>query len=267
MKLGSVFDELRFRLSRPTKHHDFVIVTAAHDASAYIDRHLRSVEKLRYDKTRITHLIFDDASSDDTVDKIERHREQAEPRQRVELAKNERNLGGCANLTRGFRAAPPGSIVVQLDGDDWLPDPRVLDYLNRVYADPETWMTYNSWVSADGARGSCRRIPEHIVSSNSFRDHSWVMSHLHSFRAELFSHVCDESLLDPETGEPWRSSVDMSHYFPMLELCGPRARHLDRINYVYNFHDGTIFKSRRGEQEATEKRIRGSERYSPLSSL
>ena len=58
--------------------------------------------------------------------------------------------GGCANYTLGFRRAPAGSIVIQVDGDDWLPDDQVLAYLNMVYHDRDVWMTYNTWVGPDG---------------------------------------------------------------------------------------------------------------------
>jgi hypothetical protein len=129
-------------------------------------------------------------------------------------------------------------------------------------------MTYNTWCFPDGrASSNSEPIPQRIVAANGYRDYRWIASHLHSFRSELFGHVREESLKDPETGEYFRSAVDMAHYFPMLELAGHHARHLDRITYVYNLHERSILNSKREAQRASEQRIRQLERYAPLPRL
>jgi hypothetical protein len=144
----------------------------------------------------------------------------------------------------------------------------VLSYLNLLYQDPEVWMTYNTWVFPDGrAALNCQPIAERVVRENTFRDAPWSSSHLHSFRAKLFRHVRDESLTDPETGDFFRSAVDMAHYFPMLELAGSHARHVQRVLYVYNLNATSIQSHDRERQLACEKRIRALERYRPLAAL
>ncbi len=260
-------EALRLRWYRPKNHHHFVVVTAVRNASAFIERCLGSVYDQHYDRGRFLHVVIDDASDDDTADRIGRwhdtHRDHP-----MELVLNSERLGGCANYTRGFRQAPLDTIVLQVDGDDWLPDRHVLPYLNMVYHDPDVWMTYNTWTFPDGhASLNSQRIPDSVIQRNGVRDHHWTASHLHSFRSRLFAHVRDESLLDPETGHYWMSSVDLAHYLPMLELAGHHARHLVRITYVYNLHDQSIFLSGRDAQVRCERRIRLLPRYRPLRSL
>jgi hypothetical protein len=144
----------------------------------------------------------------------------------------------------------------------------VLSYLNLLYQDPELWMTYNTWAFPDGRPAlNSSPIPERVVHARSYRDEAWTSSHLHSFRAKLFRHVREDSLIDPETGDYFRSAVDMAHYFPMLELSGIHARHVERVLYVYNLHPGSIENSERAKQVGCEKRIRGLERYDALESL
>ncbi|HZO13274.1 MAG TPA: hypothetical protein VFB62_08440, partial [Polyangiaceae bacterium] len=134
--------------------------------------------------------------------------------------------------------------------------------------DPDVWMTYNTWVFPDGRPArNCHPIDSGIMRENRYREEAWMASHLHSFRAKLFGHVRDESMLDPQTGEPWSSAVDMAQYFPMLELAGSHARHLERILYVYNMHDGSIQNANRERQLDCERRIRALERYQPLETL
>lgn len=261
------FEELGGRLSPPPFQHRFFIVSAAYNASEFVERCLDSVARQVYPTERVTQLVFDDASEDGTADRVEAFA-RAHPERRIELVRNEHNRGGCANLTEGFRRAPAGSIVLQVDGDDWLPDPRVLAFLNRSYADSSLWMTYNTWRFPDG-RGSVHSVPlsPKVVAEGTVRSAPWTTSHLHSFRAELFAHVREEDLKDPETGEYWRASVDMAHYLPMLELAGTHARHVDRVTYVYNLHSNSIISKRREEQLACERRIRAQSPYRPLDAL
>jgi glycosyltransferase involved in cell wall biosynthesis len=263
-----VVQSVRQQVFVPRVHHDFFIVTAAYGASAHIAKTLRSVACQRYPKRRIHHLVIDDASPDGTSDLVRRWIADAAPRHDVALWANDANQGGCANYTRGFRAAPSDSIVLQLDGDDWLPDLEVLSYLNMLYHDPDLWMTYNSWRTPRGRPAIHHyRVPEDVIAGGELRRHSWRSSHLHSFRARLFRHVRDESLIDPETGSWWRYAVDQSHYLPMLELAGSRARHLDRFTYVYNLHEASVLNLRREEQLACERRIREQAPYVPLDAL
>jgi len=260
-----LFEEFRLRVMKPKLHHEFLIVTAAHNAENYVRRHLASIRGQNYPKERYRHLIIDDASTDATGELVEQF---ARDSSNVEYRRNTERRGGCANLTRAFRDADPGSIVLQVDGDDWLPDPHVLSYLNLLYQDLELWMTYNTWAFADGRPAlNSSPLPEYVVRARSYRDEAWTSSHLHSFRAKLFRHVREESLIDPETGDYFRSAVDMAHYFPMLELSGTHARHVERVLYVYNLHPGSIGTTQREQQLGCEKRIRNLERYAPLASL
>lgn len=259
--------DLQASLRPPKRQHTFFIASAAHDASGWIERHLASIAGQRYPLERVEHVILDDASSDDTAE-VARRALRKLPSLRTRVERNESQLGGCANLTRLFRSAPAESIVLQVDADDWLADPGVLAYLNHLYQDPELWMTYNSWQFPDGSPSTnSRPLPRGVTRRSAFREHIWVTSHLHSFRKELFDHVREDSLIDPETGEYFRSAVDMSHYFPMLELAGRRARHVPRILYVYNLHAGSLIASKRDKQLACERRIRALPRYAPLPSL
>ncbi|MBW2458563.1 MAG: glycosyltransferase family 2 protein [Deltaproteobacteria bacterium] len=260
-------ESLRLRLlpSEPRRH--FVVVTAVRNGSAFIERCLASVNDQRYDHGRLRHIVIDDASDDDTADQVRRW-QRTHPDHPLELWVNAERVGGCANYTRGFRMASPDSIVLQVDGDDWLPDGGVLVYLDQIYRDRGVWMTYNSWRFPDGGAAlNSRPVPRDVIERNEVRSHDWTASHLHSFRSRLFAHVRDESLIDPQTGAHWTRSVDLSHYLPMLELAGHHARHLSRITYVYNLHDQSIFRADREAQRDDERRIRQLPRYQPLRRL
>ena len=72
------------------------------------------------------------------------------PGNSVNFVHNGERVGMLANNLAGFRRAADGDIGIELNGDDWLPDPGVLTFLNKVYDDNDVWMTYNTLRQTDG---------------------------------------------------------------------------------------------------------------------
>jgi hypothetical protein len=95
----------------------------------------------------------------------------------------------------------------------------------------------------------------------------WVSSAPHTFRSELFGHVLEGTLIDPETGEYWESADDQALYLAMLELAGRHARHLDRVMYVYNFREDSHCFAGSTLSQGRALRIRRQSRYLPLERL
>lgn len=268
--IARIAEAIRYSLTRPKEHKHFHVVSCERNAGEFVCRCLESVYRQDYPRDRITHFVVDDASTDNTPRLIEQWL-RAHPDARVEYVRNEKRARILANRVRGFRSAAPGSIVVHLDGDDWLPDRGVLRFLNKVYANEDVWMTYNSRVRYDSGKYRWRRkghrIPDYVIRENSYREHKWWSSALHTFRAELFQHVPESALTDPETGAYWERGTDMACYFPMLELCGRHAIHIHRTTYVYNV---TNFYSSRDDLDKIkdcERRIRLLPRCRPLDTL
>jgi glycosyltransferase involved in cell wall biosynthesis len=257
---------LRYALIRPRRVHHFHIVSTQRNAGRDIIACLDSVERQRYPKDRYRHLVIDDQSTDDTPELIEGWC-QRHPNHNVELIKRARRRGGTVNTLDGFRRVEEESIVVELNGDDRLPDPGVLAFLNKVYQDPGVWMTYNTQRESTGVIPFQLPPPRRIRENRSYRDYRWATSHLHTFRRRLFDHVPEDILIDPETGEHWASADDVALYLWMLELAGDHARHLWRITCFYNFHEQTEYRIDREGQLDRQRRIRQGVRAEPLDTL
>jgi glycosyltransferase involved in cell wall biosynthesis len=263
---GRLGEIVRYGLTRPKFHHDFYIVSCARHAGEDAVRCLASVHDQRYPRERIHHIYIDDASTDGTHERIAQWLRE-HPAHCVNYVHRDRRVGGTANNLDGFRRASPGAIVIELNGDDWLPDARTLDFLNRVYADPAVWMTYNTLRALDGSIPKPVPYPRSVVAANAFRRCLRYSSHLHSFRRELFDRVREDSLIDPRTGEYWASSDDLALYYPLLELAGRHARHLSRITYIYNYTAMAEERLDRSGQHDRARRIRELPPYSPLDAL
>ena len=102
------------------------IVTPAHNAAAYLERLISSVEGQDY--SRIEHIVIDDGSSDDgaTLAILRRH-----PRVRWW---SRVNRGQYATVNEGFRAAS-GDIITTISADDTYADAQAVsamaDFLAR----------------------------------------------------------------------------------------------------------------------------------------
>ena len=229
-------------------------------------RCLDSVRTQRYPRDKYHHVLIDDSSNDETPDLIENWQAQ-HPDHNVEFVRRRNRRGGTRNTLDGIKRAQPNSIVIELNGDDWLPDPGVFAFLNKVYQDPSVWMTYNTLRESTGIIPFQLPLPRAIRRARSFREHPWVTSHLHTFRRPLFNHVPEEVLIDPETGEFWLSADDIALYLYMLELAGDHAKHLWRITYIYNFHEQTEYRLDRKGQLDREQRIRSGRKAEVLDSI
>ena len=142
---------------RPEKQVRFCIVSCGRNAGGAAAKCLDSVYLQRYDRSHVRHIFIDDASTDDS-DSIIRSWLAEHPDHTVEYIRRDVRLGGTANTLHGIGLAHQDAIVVELNGDDWLEGKNVFRFLNKVYADDNVWMTYNTlsqWASSSlGMRSS-----------------------------------------------------------------------------------------------------------------
>jgi len=263
---GRTREAVRYALVQPKRRNHFHIVSTQRNAGRDVLRCLDSVERQRYPKNRYRHLVIDDDSTDDTSRLIEDWRESHQGHN-VDLVKRSRRRGGTWNTLDGIRQVDSESIVIELNGDDWLPDPGVLAFLNKVYQDPEVWMTYNTQRESTGVIPFQLPPSRAIRRNRTYRDHPWATSHLHSFRRRLFDHVPAEIMIDPDSEEHWASADDIALYLWMLELAGDHARHLWRITCLYNFHEQTEYRLDREGQLERERRIRSRSKAEAIDAL
>ncbi len=192
---------------------------------------------------------------------------QNHPDHRVEFIRNPERRGMLANNLAGFRMAESSAIGIELNGDDWLPDPGVLAFLNKVYSDDNVWMTYNTLRQTDGTIVYQLPPPRSIRSRRTYRHAPWTTSHLRTFRVGLYHSIPEHHLIDPTTGEYWDMAPDMAVYFAMLELAGNHARHIYRITCTYHPHAMSEHIRDREAQMAADGRIRSLPSLEALRSI
>jgi glycosyltransferase involved in cell wall biosynthesis len=258
---------LKYAGTAAKEHRTFFVVSSERGAGADAIRCLQSVYDQRYPRAKVRHVYIDDASPDDTDGLIRRWLAE-HPDHNVDYIRTAERAGGSANNLRGFRMAPPGSVVCELNGDDRLPDASVIRFLNKVYQSPQVWITCNTLQYPDGSLcwALAYGFSRETVRQNAFRSAAWG-THLHTFRRELLDRVPESYLLDPQTGRYWECADDVALYLAMYELAGTHVRHIYRPTYVYREGAQSERQKAPGKPQQLEQRIRAFTPLKPLERL
>jgi hypothetical protein len=156
----------------------------------------------------------------------------------VDAAEQEPRLNAMENMWRTIMMLDPTDIVVQVDGDDWLAHDRALATVEEMHK-AGAWVTYGSYVFADGRAGHMREYPPDA----DVRKYLWLATHLKTFRASLFQAVPKERFM--MNGQWLEHARDLATMFPVMEQAGPeRCTFCPEVLYVYNFESSNEHNAR-----------------------
>lgn len=239
-----------------------IIVTPSYNNKDWWHWNLSSLINQSYSNYRI--IITDDCSTDGTGDLIEQYIKTHHLETKVTLIRNQERRGALHNLYTMIHSCPNEAIIVTVDGDDALSDPQVLARLNKIYNNPEIWLTYGQYQEyPSGTQGFCSPMPDDIVKRNAFREHPDLPSHLRTFYAWLFKAIKLEDLL--YNGEFYRMTWDCVMMLPMIEMAAHRHLCIHEIMYLYNNANAiSDHKISRQLQAHLAQVIRSKPRYQPL---
>lgn len=204
-----------------------IILTTTFNCEKYIERCLFSIMSQSFKDFKC--YITDDVSTDGTVQKI---KSSIKDDDRFVLIENHTKFYQPGNYDQviRFRGIEGDEVCVEIDGDDWLPSPKVLERINEVYQDPNVWMTSGSFKYHDGRPGFANP-PQNFKG---IRNQTFTLSHIRTWKAWLWKKILLEDLKD-EKGEYWNVAGDLAFMFPMLEMAGQEHyRFLPEILYIYN---------------------------------
>ncbi len=245
----------------------FAIVVPSYNNSAYCKKNISSVLDQNYTNYRV--IYIDDCSTDDTFAKVDALISESPLAPRFILQRNTSNQGALANLYRAVHCCRDDEIVLILDGDDFLAHENVLKTLNKVYADPEVWMTYGNYLDYPSFKQEpliCKELPQKVIASGAFRSAEWSASHLRTFYASLFKKIRLSDLL--YEGKFFPMAADLASTYPLLEMAGTHSRFIKDILYLYNRSNPLNDHKKNGSlQRACADCIKKLPHYSPLSGL
>ena len=201
------------------------VLTTAYNCENYIERCIVSIKAQVED---FHCYITNDLSTDSTVDVAKK---AIDGDSRFSLIINKNKLYQDGNYDVVIRNNPDiddEDIIVEVDGDDYLPDSEVFSRVLGYYADGETWITSGQFIYLNGEVGFATPLPVEDLRISHMR-----ATHLRTWKAWLWREINEDDL--KFNNEYVRSAGDMFFMFPMLEMATEKHwKFVDDINYVYN---------------------------------
>lgn len=234
----------------------FKIIIPMFNCSLWATKCLDSVIKQKYKDWQA--IVAIDPSTDNTVEVVSSFLKSNRGHNIILLNNNVRKHVP-KNQIDAIDAANPNNedVLIFLDGDDWLYDNTVLDYLNHVYSDESIWITWGNYVySHNNKVGGASGI---YPNTNNIRN-VWQFSHLKTFKYFLWKNINHSDLKQIGTDKYYTVAGDMAVMYPMVEMAGKEhSKFIEKIMYVYNYsspyNDDKINRTL-GHKFATEIRKR-----------
>jgi len=245
----------------------FKIVIPSFNNSKWISKTLESIAMQDYKKYDV--CIVDDFSTENKGrETIQSYCEKYNSSfNKWEYIFNNQRKNSLFNIVNGIKnmKCNDEDVIVNIDGDDWLLDEKVLSKVNNVYKAQKVYMTYGQYTfHPTGKRGHCKQIPQRIKANNSYRSYEWNMSHLRTYKYLLFKNIKEEDFLD-ENKKYYIMAGDLALMFPMAELSGGKIAFIDDILYVYNratnLNDDKVNVQK---QLSSASSIRKKQKYKPI---
>lgn len=239
-----------------------VVLTTAYNCDKYIEKCLDSIKSQKY--TNFVCYILDDLSTDKTVKLVNKYTYPVDKRFLLSVNSEKKyQPGNYDQIIRNTTLVNDDDIIVEVDGDDYLPDDEVFNRVVGYYSNPNVWITYGQFKYTNGSMGFA--LPVDISKSRTDR---FTVTHLRTWRAKLWKHIKPEDL--KVNGKYPEAAGDIFFMLPMVEMAGKEhTLYCTDVNYIYNF-DNPIGDSKGKRLEKTLKFAaigRSRPRYTQLESL
>lgn len=210
---------------------EFAIVVPTYNNSRFCIANIESLIRQKYDNYHV--YIINDASTDDTYEKLKTYIIDHACEDLVTLINNKERAGALANYYAVISSLEDHVIVLNVDGDDWLAHDKVLFLLNKVYDDSYVWLTYGQFKQyPSGEIGFCKPISYEVIEQHTYRKSDWLSTHLRTYYAWLFKKIDINDLC--YDGHFMRACGDRAVMYPMLEMCAGHFACIQDVLYIYN---------------------------------
>jgi hypothetical protein len=233
----------------------FKIIIPSYNNEEWVEYNLASVLNQTYTNYEV--LYIDDCSTDSTLEKV---KSIASDNNKFKIIHNETNMGAMYNYFEHLDDIPDDTIIIHLDGDDWLIDETILDKLNKLYNETDCWMTYGKFVVWHGDDQYSEPYPQNteyhdfVHTYKFYRRDLWRPSHLRTYRCFLLKAINKHDMCDLESGKYYWHASDLSFQYPCMEMAGKDKIVLaDFFTSVYNQHPNIVSRTRQRESVDNSK--------------
>ena len=256
-------------LKTTPKKTKFAIMIASYNNELWLEWNLNSALIQNYDPEFFHIYYLNDKSTDNTSQMAKDYVSRRGMDHLVTFVDNNVNLKPIGNYHNGVKVCniPDDHVIVILDGDDALAGPNVLEYLNKIYRNPnrKIILTYGQFRERNsGHIGFCSPYPDSVDRFGEYRDFVHIPSHLRTYYCWLFKKIKLEDLI--YNGVYLPMAGDMGSMIPMVEMAKGHFHCIEhKVLYIYNdnnpLSEHFVNKSL---QQSVDRFVRGRKRYDPL---
>ena len=188
-----------------------IIITTFYNAEEYIEKCIGSIMGQKFSDFKC--YLIDDLSTDSSVNKA---KEMIRDDDRFTLIINKEKKFKTLNFVDVLKNEniSDNDIVVEIDGDDWLPNSTTLTRVNEAYSDEKVWITNGNF--------------------DDLRFDRFTASHLRTWKVFLWRNIKDIDHKDLNNAY-LTINADLAYMLPMLEMAGPEHyKYLPDVNLIYN---------------------------------
>lgn len=229
----------------------FVFVVPTYNSSKTLKQSLFSVFAQSYHDWKM--VVIDDCSDDQTSEYVQCLFELSGNKDKLTLIKNDCKKWEVENTLIGLSHCEKNDVICRLDLDDYLIDNTILEQLDCVYrssSNVEAVWTKHRWFSErEGLTNT--NISKDLPYNADPYSHSWVSSHLKTWRKYLSDSVSDENYRNAN-GEYFKRIGDQAFYLPVLKLAKTRGCY-PIVSYAYRCDQRSdVFQSDDAKFQALE---------------
>ncbi len=256
-----------FALFSHEKMTQITAIICSYNNEKFCEKNLNSVLFQNYDSSKINYNIIyiNDCSSDKTQDFAEYYIKNS-LNQSVKTIHNTIRKGALRNIYEAVHSLEDDTIVMLVDGDDWLAHNNVVSKIVDEYSDQALWLTYGQFINYPSKTlGCCRLFPYDILKNNNFRKYDFISAHLKTFKAGLFKKINKSDLV--YNNNFFDVVSDVAFMIPMLEMAGSaHIKFIPEVLYVYN-HGSLLndYKINAEKSHKTERYIRNLKKYHSIN--
>jgi glycosyltransferase involved in cell wall biosynthesis len=212
------------------ENNEMVIIIPFYNPGEFLEQCIATAVSQKYDNYKM--IFIDDMSTDDSWNKLPHDDDRAI------CIKNIVRKTALENIHDAImNHCNEDSVCILLDGDDWFPNKKVLQYVDEQYNENDCWIMYGQSQWTDGRRGFASAYSAEEFKN--IRKSPFRVSHLRTFRAGLYQKIKEQdsefSCMKDSSGGFYKMTYDVAIMFPMLEMAGAeKVAFNDIILYIYN---------------------------------
>jgi glycosyltransferase involved in cell wall biosynthesis len=155
-----------------------------------------------------------------------------------------------------YETIEDNDVVCILDGDDFLANEEVLDYLNEAYNKTNCWITYGGMIVWYGGSSTQEPYPQNsespfeVKEKKLYRQDLWRYSHFRTYRGFLWKRI-NQSEWKSKHDNQYIMVEDLVSMYSCLEMCpSNKIYRIDQTVYIWNSSN-----SNGGSRGCTENKV------------